>query len=243
MKPSIRAMLFDFGQTLVDSADGFRAAEKTAKKQLFTHLNASSQTVSWECFVAEYRRIRKAFHDRSHLSRVDIWQAVYHHFGQSAGAERLQQWETAYWAEVKAHTLPFPETLSVLETLARRFVLGLVTNTQGQGSTGTHRLALFPQIEHFFSAIVVAGEHGIAPKPDSAPFLACLAQLERTPAEAIYVGDDWRNDVCGAQNAGLWPVWLKHHAVKRSWPDINANVPVLDSLEGLLSLDPKVDFI
>jgi FMN phosphatase YigB (HAD superfamily) len=51
----LRAVLFDFGQTLVNSADGFRAAEKKAQARIFRHLRITS----WERFLANYRRIRK----------------------------------------------------------------------------------------------------------------------------------------------------------------------------------------
>ena len=41
----IKAILFDFGQTLVDSADAFRAAEKEAKDRLFAQISGSGGTV------------------------------------------------------------------------------------------------------------------------------------------------------------------------------------------------------
>ena len=57
------------------------------------------------------------------------------------------------------------------------------------------------------------------------------------PSEAVYVGDDFRIDICGAKDAGLHPVWLKHHLVKRTWPDVETEVPVITSLDELLQLE------
>ena len=34
----VKAVIFDFGQTLVDSADGFRAAEREAQDRIFAAL-------------------------------------------------------------------------------------------------------------------------------------------------------------------------------------------------------------
>jgi putative hydrolase of the HAD superfamily len=45
-------------------------------------------------------------------------------------------------------------------------------------------------------------------KPHRAPFDRALALLEVEAAEALFVGDDHRWDVVGAQNAGLCPVLL-----------------------------------
>ena len=229
-----KAILFDFGQTLVNSADGFKAAEKEAKEKLFADLGA--YRVPWDLFVAEYRRIRKTFHQASNFSRPAIWQAVYHKFESKPDSDRLQEWESHYWEQVKALTIPFPETLDIMEKLNQQYRLGLITNTQGQKSTGTHRIALFPELEQFFEVIVVAGEGGIPPKPDPMPFRKCLDAMNLAAGEAVYVGDDWRIDICGARDAGLQAVWLQHHSVKRNWPDVERFKPTITSLEGLLHL-------
>jgi len=76
---------------------------------------------------------------------------------------------------------------------------------QGQKRDGTHRISQFPELEKYFKAVIVAGEGGIPPKPDPKPFQLCLAELDIDPSEAVYVGDDLRIDICGAQDAGIRP--------------------------------------
>ncbi len=233
-KELIKAVLFDFGQTLVDSADGFRSAEKEAKEKIFTDLFPNGDR---ESFLFEYRALRKAFHEQSNFSRLASWKAVYRKFGQSPDPNRLEHWEEEYWARVKELTTPFPETRDVLKALSMDYRLGLVTNTQGQGSGGGgHRIALFPELERFFQAVVVAGEAGVPPKPDPAPFHACLRELGAPPGEAVFVGDDWRIDVLGSRDAGLHPVWLKHRSVKRTWPSVETPPPVITTLDGLFEI-------
>jgi len=51
-------------------------------------------------------------------------------------------------------------------------------------------------------------------KPHRAPFDRALSLLEVAPADALFVGDDHRWDVVGAQNAGLRPVLLGSGATK-----------------------------
>ncbi|MCP4690249.1 MAG: HAD family hydrolase [Desulfobacterales bacterium] len=237
----IKAVLFDFGQTLVDSADGFRSAEKEAKEKIFEDLFPGGAAGDWEIFLSDYRKLRKEFHEKSNFSRRAAWRAVYEKFNHRPDLNRLERWEEEYWARVKRMTEPFPETLDVLETLSVDYQLALITNTQGQSSVGAHRIALFPELERFFQVVVVAGESGTPPKPDPAPFRICLRKLGILPGEAVFVGDDWRIDVGGSRDAGLHPVWLKHHMVQRSWPRVETSLPVITSLEGLfdiLSKDP-----
>jgi len=229
----IKAVLFDFGQTLADSADGFRSAEKDAQQKIFKSLALTE----WDEFLQNYRRIRTEFHAKSKLSRFDIWQEVYWYYCRECNKELLQKWEHEYWCKVKKNTTLFPETRDVLKELSKNYKLGLITNTEGQKIETAHRFSLFPDIEKFFSEVIIAGQVNIPPKPNPAPFQLCLQKLDIKPPEAVYVGDDWDKDICGAQNTGLKPVWIKHRFVQRNWPDIETNVPVINSLEELLELD------
>lgn len=234
----IKAIIFDFGQTLVDSADGFRSAEKIAKKRIFISLFPDANEDKWQAFLTEYRQIRKNFHAKSDFSRPAIWQAVYDRFNCQADSKKLVQMETEYWELVKLKTSPFPETISVLERLSKKYKLGIITNTQGQKSSGSHRIALFPDIEKFFETVIIAGESDLPPKPDPLPFLLCLEKMKLKPAEALYVGDDFEKDVCGAADTGLHPVWLKHSLVKRSWPEpeIRTHFRVITNLNELFEI-------
>jgi HAD superfamily hydrolase (TIGR01549 family) len=226
---TIRAILFDFGQTLVDSADGFRTAEKQAQTKIFADLSLRS----WDQFLAEYRRFRADYHERSNFSRSAFWQALYAHYGRTPSRDFLAHAERDYWRTVRGKTLPFAETQSVLKQLAPRYRLALITNSQGEARSRRHRLDLFPWMEHFLAVVIVAGEGGIPPKPSPEPFHLCLEALGIAASEAVYVGDDWRIDVCGAQAVGIQPVWLQHEAVPRNWPKVETSVPIITSLAQL----------
>ena len=168
------------------------------------------------------------------FSRKSIWQEVYHYYCLTPDLTLLENWENEYWETVKAHTDLFPEVEQVLENLNARYKVALITNTQGQPADGTHRISQFPELEKYFQVIIVAGEGGVPPKPDPEPFRRCLKDLGIAPSEAVYVGDDWRIDICGAKDAGLHPIWLKHHRVRRNWPNVETSVPVITRLDQLL---------
>ncbi|UCF14937.1 MAG: HAD family hydrolase [Phycisphaerales bacterium] len=231
----IKAVLFDFDQTLVDSADGFRRAEKQAQKKIFEDISVTS----WNDFLSVYRYLRKQFHRASNLSRKALWEEVYRHHGRPCDSCVLEKWEDDYWLTVKARTALFPETLSTLRNLARRFKLAVITNTQAQAGGQKHRLTDTPHLTDCFDTVIVAGEAGVPSKPDPGVFLMCLETLSLDPGQAVYVGDDWHTDICGAADAGIQPIWIKHHSLSRSWPqpDREISVPVITSLDSLLDID------
>jgi HAD superfamily hydrolase (TIGR01549 family) len=234
----IRAVIFDFGQTLVDSAEGFRTAEKEIQRQAYEALRLDDP----EGFLAVYRRVRSAFHAGSDFSRRRILAGLFRHYGRIPVPALLEAWEAGYWERVQALTRLFPETEAVLRGLEERgYRRALITNAQGQVREGKHRIGRYPGLARCFETIVVAGEGGIPAKPDPAPFRICLEKMGIAPDEALYVGDDWRIDVCGAQAAGMHPVWLRHRLVRRNWPAVETGrVPVIDSLERLLDSEGLV---
>ena len=229
----IRAIVFDFGQTLVDSADGFRTAEKETQRKVRDALCLADE----EAFLAVYREIRSRFHARSDFSRKRILEELFRHYGRRPDIALLERWETAYWERVGTMTRIFPEAAEVLTALKVRYRLALITKAQGQTEEGKHRLRHYPELRSFFEVIVVAGEGGVPAKPDPEPFRLCLRQLGIASAESVYVGDDWRIDVCGSEAAGMHPVWLKHRTLRRNWPSVRTEIPVIDSLNDLLDIE------
>lgn len=234
----IRAVVFDFGQTLVDSAEGFRTAEKEIQQKAYAALGLDNP----EGFLDAYRGIRSAFHARSDFSRRAILEGVFRHCGRVPDPALLEVWEAAYWEKIHTMTRLFPETQEVLQALqGRGYRLALITNAQGQMVEGKHRIGRYPELVLFFELIVVAGEGGIPAKPDPLPFRICLEKMGIAPDKAVYVGDDWRIDVLGSEAVGMHPVWLRHRLVRRNWPAVETRrVPVIDSLERLLDVEKLI---
>jgi len=95
----------------------------------------------------------------------------------------------------------YDDVLPGLERLKRRpgLALGVITNGNADLRAIGH--------EHHFRFALAAADFGKA-KPDPAIFLAACAALGVAPHHAVYVGDDLRLDVEGAQRAGLRAVWM-----------------------------------
>ena len=109
----MKAVIFDFGQTLVDSADGFRSAEREAQEKILATLPG----IERERFLEVYRRVRKSHHEQSRLSRLEIWRTVCRELARDIDERRLIEWEGEYWRRVNALTRVFPEAQTTLETL------------------------------------------------------------------------------------------------------------------------------
>ena len=231
----IKAMVFDFVQTLGSAADGYKTAEKKSQKSLFEIIGNAG--ISWDEYIEDYRKERKEHFDRSDFSRRNVWIKLCLKYKTSVDEVFLTQLEDEYWKIVGSSMRLFPEAVSVLEKLKTKYKLGMVSNSQKDGSTKALDNEEYRKLEVLFDAIVIAGEGDIPAKPDPIPFRIMLEKLGVKGEEAVFVGDDMRIDIEGSKNAGLIPVWLKHYSVERNWPEPSFHVPEINRLEMLLEFD------
>ena len=97
-----------------------------------------------------------------------------------------------------------PDTPAVLAELGERgFALGVVSNADGriEGDLARRGLGVY------FATVVDSHVVGVE-KPARAIFELALARLDVPPGGAVYVGDVFGIDVCGARAAGLPGVLL-----------------------------------
>jgi putative hydrolase of the HAD superfamily len=126
-----------------------------------------------------------------------------------------------------------PDALSLLESIRQRGIkAAIVSNTPWGSSASVWRkeLARHGLLERV-DASVFCGDVGWR-KPNPAPFQRALELIHVAPADAIFVGDDARWDVIGAQNAGLRPVLLR-----------SSLVPAIEGCVGIRRLSDVLDLL
>ena len=148
--------------------------------------------------------------------RRQVWRDALASLGASDGAvaDRLA---AAYIDARRARETIDPVAAPVLEALARRYRLALVTN--GAPDVQREKLSRTP-FAPFFKAIVVSVEVGYG-KPDPRLFEHAARALDVTAAECAVVGDSLQRDVAGARAAGMKAVWLD----RRLWNEPDAPQP------------------
>lgn len=92
----------------------------------------------------------------------------------------------------------FPETIPMLELVHESYTLVAITN----GNADVSKTDIGP----YFDLSIRADEAGIA-KPDRGIFDLTWKKLGCQSSEVIHIGDSIENDVQGAINAGVTPIW------------------------------------
>jgi 2-haloacid dehalogenase len=126
-----------------------------------------------------------------------------------------------------------PHARGVLEALARRAPLALLTNGLAAVQRGRIRGA---GIGGLFGCIVISEEVGLA-KPDPGIFLLAVEGLGLQAPEVLCVGDNAASDIRGARRAGLACCWLAPGSARYPPEEPPPDYRISD-LRELLSLRP-----
>lgn len=114
-----------------------------------------------------------------------------------SGSDALFEALFAHFGKAEAWQL-YPETLPVLDSLAGRLPLAIISNFDRR----FHSVSAGLGIAGYFSQVLLSGEIGAA-KPSPRLFSAAREALNCAPEAIFHVGDDPIADWQGARNAGF----------------------------------------
>ncbi len=216
----IRAIFFDAVGTLIRLPRGvghhYSAVARRHGCELDAAVLDSAFRAAWKAMPARAAtRIARPDDDRG------WWRALVASVLDRVGAAALDR--DAYFAELYAEFARpgvwelFPEVCEVLDALAGRYALGIVSNFDGRLRAILGGLGIAGRFEH----VVLSSEVG-ADKPDPWIFERALSLAGVRPEHALHAGDDPRCDWAGAAAAGLRVFHLE-----RSRGDLRAIIATL----------------
>lgn len=162
----------------------------------------------WEGHLAEKVEREPGFAALARERNRPFWDYFYTYLLREAGIEEdLSPYVTGmYEGFLDDESLyPDPEALELLPRLrSQGLILGMISNAPKRLDGLCQRMGLALDL------IITSAEVGVE-KPAPAIFHAALERAGVKPEEAIYVGDDYNNDVQGAEQVGLKPLLLDRH--------------------------------
>lgn len=251
MEQGLRAILFDWGDTLVHFP-GITTDEQThlaCLRACFEELSTERKRacfaglgLGWERFLAIYRAIGAEQIAASRAtSREHRLEERFSRTLRTAGCgcehseEELDALVRTLGRHLLNRTRPVEGAREVLSRLRERYRIGLVSNYPFPPIVleSLERYALRPLLE----TVVISGAVGWV-KPHARLFREALEALEVEPGAALMVGDDLANDVRGAKAAGLRTAWLAP-AVEAADPAVDIHLRRLPELLEHLPLPPE----
>lgn len=206
----ITTVIFDVDDTIYDQQEPF---EKTVRK-IFPHVSSNdfdklyirfrfhsddsfSKSTSGEWSMEQMRtyRINEALKDLNYPAITELQGVAF----QTAYEEELNQ--------INIHK----EVIKVLDYLKENKIpMGVITNGPSlHQQKKIQQLALEKWIPH--KHMLVSGDTDFH-KPQVELFNLATKKINLIPANTLYVGDSFENDMIGAANAGWQGLWFNHRS-------------------------------
>lgn len=215
----MKAILFDLDDTLL--------SRRAAVKRMFQRIQSRWYGAA---LPAEALGRFLAWDGDGYGSKPDMFAALFAAYPPKrsmAIEDALALWDREF---PSCFALP-PEHRVWLVALRERYRLAIVTNGATQVQWAKVRQT---DLQELVDAVIVSEEAGFW-KPDARIFQLALERLGVAPEEALFVGDNLKNDIAGAQAAGMRAVWIRPEGARRDeniLPD--AEITELTQLDGVL---------
>ena len=220
--PTLHAIIFDLGGTLIDWPDwdeNVHLRWGLSYNYLISKVAANdlpSQDVYVQAMLAAEKNHWQQVAERQASSTpTELLRNGFARFGCKASEEELLFALDGYAQAVNGWATIFPDTLSTLKELRRcGYRLGLLSNTWWAAAWHNADLALHG-LTPLLDEIVYTSDLPHS-KPHPSVFLEVMRRLNVAPEHCVMVGDRLLDDIGGALGVGLRAIWKK---TTYPWPE------------------------
>ncbi len=236
-----KAVLFDWAYTLVDLAG---EDPKSAFGKVFAFLQ--EKKFSLPEFEAMYRALDEDFRIKISASRQTDREACFENVLDSHlarnnieldGIISLQEVLEIYYKDIYSSRKVFSDVIPTLRALKDANVrMGIVSNTTNPGFMKDYEKNILG-LDPYFEFSVYSSELTWR-KPHAKIFQEAIRCLGLYVGDILFVGDDLRMDVAGAQSVGMRAVWLN----RNNDPQVDGIIPdyALNRFSDLLQISSTV---
>ncbi len=207
---AIRAVLFDFGETLVRDAKPVERTLPRAISSSYEALRRNGLNLQYEQYKelsgSAFQRHWKLGLERSRdvLDLVVYQEIVDGLFPSRSGVWRKRvaaQANDAFWGVItRNYVMNHHARLALAKLKAMNLRMAVISNLSNPQAVSATLQRL--RLGQYFARTFVSSEVGTR-KPDPRIFEMCLASIKTPPGHAVFVGDSPSSDVVGAKKAGM----------------------------------------
>lgn len=218
MKFPYKAVLFDWAHTLVDLV---KEDDHAAFVQLFAFMR--DKGIALPDFDEVFDAYRDLFYGMIEISRETHREAcfdlvlkhlLFRYHVDLSGKTTLEELLQVYYKEIYSCRLVYPDTVVTLKELMSRGVrMGIITNTTNPGFMKDYERKSM-DLDSYFEFAIYSSEVPYR-KPHTSIFRMAVNHMALDVSEILFVGDDLRADIEGAQGIGLATAWLNRQRKAR----------------------------
>lgn len=240
--PAIEAILFDLGNTLIYFNADWREALGRAQQAALDAFQRGGLPVDNEQFLQTFRRALENHYARREDDLIErttlqLLREVMTGLGYAQISDSLlDDARRAFYRITQAHWQPEADALPTLRALRQQgYRLAILSNAADDWDVQT--LVDKVKARPYLDFVLSSAAFGVR-KPSPAIFQAALDRWGLPPARVAMIGDTLNADVLGANQTGLFSVWITRRAEAgqspaRARPD--AIIKTLAELPGVMT--------
>jgi len=237
LSTEIKAVFFDVDDTLYDHSYHIHQV-MTAVREEFSFL----QEFPIEYLKGLSHQFLEEVHERLLRGEITVeesrklrWQKFIEVTGQpNMDALTLANfYSNSYYKNERA----VPGAIELLQILKGSYTIGIISNNLLDEQL--HKMRRIGITEHI-DTFAISEEVGVA-KPDPQIFEVALQRAGVTADEALLIGDSWANDILGALQVGIRPIWFNRNNTESpdsSIPEISSLTPAKNVLRYIRNESP-----
>ncbi len=230
--------LFDFQKlpTVLVNGQEIRSTTELVYRILALHTSVSFE-VFYTAFVdATQEIVRERERNHHEVTSLERFHKVLHRLDLAPDripASTLMQAVLTHMNTLASALLLPPSHRTLVEKIRGRYRIGIITNFDH--SPTVHQLLHREGMETFFEPVVISADVGWR-KPKQEIFQKALDLLELKAEDTIFVGNDLKIDVGGANAIGIPSFWFNRHSetVPPHLPIPHHTLSRLEELEKIL---------
>ena len=237
---SIRAVIFDLGNTLVYFDGRWPLVLSQSERELAQALQENGFSLDAELVERLFRQRMKDYRqsredDLVEHSTAAVFQGMMDDLGYPHVPEDvLRDVLARIYAVTQRHWIPEEDALPTIKALRERgYLLGVVSNAGDDADVQT--LVDKVGIRPYLDFIVSSAAFGFR-KPDPRIFQFALDCWGVLPEEVAMVGDTLEADILGANQAGLFSVWITRRVELEAVQAIRTRIQPDEEIDSLAAL-------
>ncbi len=211
-KLSPKAVIFDLGSTLVDFPvnNWEEVSRQCSLKGRQILIDAGVKVPDEIEFLDGFEKVRAEFREKAAntFREWTVVQAAEKFFGKleiSADNGMADKFFDAFYAELEQHLYLYEDAIDILTRIKSRYdKVGLISNTIFPERVHHHEFNKFG-LKPFFDFTIFSSTFGLR-KPHHAIFDEAAKLAGHKPADCVYIGDRYLEDVQGSSGAGMHSV-------------------------------------
>ena len=241
----LRAVIFDFGGTLMYGRQDWDPIIAQADDALTSYLRSQGMELNITTFPHQFRKsLANYFKQRERDLLETTYTSVLREILKEKGYDEVPEHIIrnaldALFAVTQSNWVLEDDAIATLRKLeGNGYRMGIISNAGDDRDV--QQLAQRFGIHQFFDFILTSAACSYR-KPHSRIFEMALSKWYLLPTEAVMVGDNLDADIYGAQNAGMYGVWISRRAGPRTEDQFRIQPDA--SVSSLLELPSTLDLL